>query len=230
MAFVYLQTDRIPEGWLERLNSPVSKVDEIWVPTQWMKSVFAQSGAQEDKLFVLPETVDIYTFNRSRHSPLPRIENKDGFKFLSVFKWEHRKGWDILLKAFYGLLTHNDYRKVDEKHTRRHSRYKNEGMLQADPTLYLLASTYHNKGDFHLKVQEFLKRNLSCAEVIRQVRYRFEHDESASPYYLRGYDFGDSWWCVDFDDTDFEELPVFETETRLKFQTRPSLQTCILQK
>lgn len=34
--------------------------------------------------------------------------SEDMFKFLSVFKWEQRKGWDLLLDAFFSEFTVRD--------------------------------------------------------------------------------------------------------------------------
>eukprot|EP01138_Halocafeteria_seosinensis_P013517 gb/GECG01013805.1/.p1 GENE.gb/GECG01013805.1/~~gb/GECG01013805.1/.p1 ORF type:complete len:439 (+),score=33.89 gb/GECG01013805.1/:1-1317(+) len=185
-----------------------------------MKSVFIQSGVHANRLFVVPETVDIYAFNRSEHDPLPSMKQPENIvKFLSVFKWEHRKGWDVLLKAFLGLLKHAPERENSSPALPTKTSKSTEAK---ESMLYVLASTYHNKADFHMKVQEFLKKNMSCSEVIRQLRARFQQGETLS-YYLRGYDFGDSWWCVDFEDTHFDDLTPQTDSSRLKFQIRPTL-------
>jgi glycosyltransferase involved in cell wall biosynthesis len=61
----------------------------------------------------------------------PRPSNP--FVFLSVFKWEHRKGWDILLKAFTTQFT------------------------SADPVeLYMLTNPFHSNSDFLLQMRDFL--------------------------------------------------------------------------
>jgi hypothetical protein len=49
---------------------------------------------------VIPEPVDTELFNAARHRALDVMAKDSRFKFLSVFKWETRKGWDILLRSF----------------------------------------------------------------------------------------------------------------------------------
>jgi glycosyltransferase involved in cell wall biosynthesis len=74
--------------------------DEIWVPSNFHLEVFKRSGVREDKLIVIPEAVDpdlwIYSADRVKAK-----QANSSFVFLSVFKWERRKGWDILLDAYW---------------------------------------------------------------------------------------------------------------------------------
>ena len=44
----------------------------------------------------LSQRVDLF-----RSILLAGIEGGGGLRFLSVFKWEKRKGWDILLRAYF---------------------------------------------------------------------------------------------------------------------------------
>ena len=57
-----------------------------------------------ERLQVIPEAVDVDLFDASRHSPLDQLRRDPRFKFLSIFKWETRKGWDVLLSAFLSGL------------------------------------------------------------------------------------------------------------------------------
>lgn len=96
------ESDRLPADWVARCN----RLDEVWVPTEFHRSSFARSGVEPAKLFVVPEPVDTAWFDPQRHEPLPlgallgaELPPR-AFVFLSVFKWEARKGWDVLLRAF----------------------------------------------------------------------------------------------------------------------------------
>ena len=40
--------------------------------------------------------------------PLADMTSSSTYKFLSVFKWEFRKGWDVLLSAFLTEFTADD--------------------------------------------------------------------------------------------------------------------------
>ncbi len=88
------ETDRIPDGWRERCNA----FDEIWVPSHFNLETFARSGVSERKLHVLQEGVDTEHFRPGVERL--KIPGSRGFNFLSVFDWQMRKGYDILLRAY----------------------------------------------------------------------------------------------------------------------------------
>lgn len=97
------EADSLPEGWKERLNS----MNEVWVPTEFHRQIFERDGVDADKLWVVGEPVDTDFFDPDR-SDLVKTDYIDRatssgeqpFVFLSIFKWEERKGWKFLLKAF----------------------------------------------------------------------------------------------------------------------------------
>ena len=96
------ETDRLPDGWADRLNN----VDEVWVPTQHHKKIFNEANVK--RVRVVGQGVDSDRWNPAKAEPLSwdmidpdRQCNKDDVKFLSVFKWEKRKGHDILIPAFW---------------------------------------------------------------------------------------------------------------------------------
>ena len=124
------ETDRIPDRWISKMN----RMDEIWVPSKFMKDIFEKGGATNVR--VIGESVDTTFFH-----PIPSLHNhasigakqdpanqmnltramliKDVFEphptfgtsvtiFLSVYKWEMRKGWDILLDEYFHSFTLHD--------------------------------------------------------------------------------------------------------------------------
>jgi len=98
------ETDRVPADWVQNCNN--WKVDKIWIPTEFNRKTFNDSGVNVTKLDVVPELVDTAHFDPVIHSPLLSIPQKDGyFKFLTVMKWEPRKAWDILLQAYFEEFT-----------------------------------------------------------------------------------------------------------------------------
>ena len=112
------ETDRCPASWVSKLNA----MDRIWVPTQFHLQTFKQSGVNSKILKVLPEAVDVDFFNPTNHQPLPSLvrlihekKNLGGtttaptpFVFLSVFKWEERKNWKGLLRAYFSEFNTQD--------------------------------------------------------------------------------------------------------------------------
>jgi glycosyltransferase involved in cell wall biosynthesis len=95
VARVMFETDRLPDGWVGLLD----RHDEVWVPSDHNRAVFAETGVPESKLHVIGGTLDFDAFS-PRAEPHP-IERRDGeFVFLSSFDFSDRKGWRPLLEAW----------------------------------------------------------------------------------------------------------------------------------
>jgi len=88
------ETDRIPDSWLDRCNA----FDEIWVPSHFNLETFSNAGIPRHRLQILQEGIDTEHF-RPGMEPL-KIAGTRGFNFLSVFDWQMRKGYDVLLRAY----------------------------------------------------------------------------------------------------------------------------------
>ncbi|KAH7279822.1 hypothetical protein KP509_37G038700 [Ceratopteris richardii] len=106
------ETDRVNLEHVKRCN----RMEEVWVPSDFNMKTFADSGVDPSKLVKVVQSVDVSFF--SPHDveafPLPetgqvfalekeesdRTSIIDHFIFLSIFKWEYRKGWHLLIKAY----------------------------------------------------------------------------------------------------------------------------------
>jgi glycosyltransferase involved in cell wall biosynthesis len=86
--------DKLPCGWPEICGM----LDEVWVPNEFNREVFAASGVDSRKLRVVPPGVDTRRFHPELE-PLS-IPHKRSFNFLWVGEWSQRKGPDLLLRAF----------------------------------------------------------------------------------------------------------------------------------
>ena len=99
------ETDSVPEEWVQRCN----RMDSVWVPTSFHLETFQRAGVHAHKLRVVGEPVDVNFFNPSLTAPLalpsPTVAP---FRFLAVFKWEKRKGWDVLLRAYFEEFRNGD--------------------------------------------------------------------------------------------------------------------------
>merc|ERR1719272_2750289 len=136
------ETDRLPEVWVKRINA----MDAVWVPSAFAFDQFVSSGVDKDKIVVVPEAVDTALFDPAMHEPLDlaaagvkrkgkgkgKDKEVEPFRFLSVFKWEKRKGWDVLLQAYFEEFS-------------------------ADDAVELLVKTsaFHSDSDFENKITEF---------------------------------------------------------------------------
>lgn len=88
------ETERIPAEWVRTCN----QFDEVWVPAEHSRHAFAASGVSAGKLRVIPGGVDTARFCPVA-PPLPLTHSR-GYRFVSVFDWQYRKGWDLLLQAY----------------------------------------------------------------------------------------------------------------------------------
>lgn len=119
------ETDRIPADWLP----VIEQFDEVWVFSTHDQLSFRRSGVPPEKLRVLPGFVDTSLWATTaaesrarstesqemagRSSPSPEAfrlpEGLQGrFVYLSVFDWQLRKGWDVLLRAYCAEFSPGD--------------------------------------------------------------------------------------------------------------------------
>lgn len=84
----------------------LSRDDEVWVPTEWDRSKLLNSGFSKPVL-VFPLGVDSQNFC-PKTNDLTYSSGINSFKFLSVMSWNWRKGYDVLLKAFFKRFSSKD--------------------------------------------------------------------------------------------------------------------------
>lgn len=97
------ETEGLPTSWKDRLL----QLDEIWVPSEFNRRTFVCAGVPGSRLRVLPEGIDASLFRPSTERLLLSKCDRQ-FTFLSICKWEDRKGLDVLLKAFVSEFTAYD--------------------------------------------------------------------------------------------------------------------------
>lgn len=95
IVFTVWESTRYPASWIAGLE----QADYIWAPSQWGKECLLANGLPVEKIRVVPEGVDLSTFHPNV-SPLPALENYQGFKFIHIGKWEERKGSELIVRAF----------------------------------------------------------------------------------------------------------------------------------
>ncbi|HLA35700.1 MAG TPA: glycosyltransferase family 4 protein [Rhodocyclaceae bacterium] len=99
VGYTVFEYTKLADDWLNGMR----QVDEIWTTSQWGHDVIRANGLTDARVSVVPEGFDPTIFN-----PSLRPKKKDGvFRFLTVGKWEVRKGQIELLtawaKAFRGI-------------------------------------------------------------------------------------------------------------------------------
>jgi len=92
VGFTMLEVDGFPSDWVRHAN----RMDEVWVPTEFNRRGFLDSGLKRP-IHKIPLGVDPDYF----HPGIRGFPNPNGeFIFLSSFEWGERKEPWLLLKAF----------------------------------------------------------------------------------------------------------------------------------
>lgn len=91
IGFTMLEVDGLPKEWVRQANL----MDEVWVPSNFNKQTFLESGVKKP-IHIIPLGIDPNYFSPEivGHK-IPEI-----YTFLSIFEWGERKAPEILLKAF----------------------------------------------------------------------------------------------------------------------------------
>ncbi len=89
--YTVCETSRIPAELADLLR----QCDEVWVPSAWCRDAMLAGGMDAQVIRIVPEGVDCDRF-RPAAEPAPRPR----FRFLSIGKWEERKGLPLLVRAF----------------------------------------------------------------------------------------------------------------------------------
>ena len=148
------ETDRLPSGWEAR----VSGLDYVLVPSGFAADVFVKGGVPAERVLTLgepvdcrffdPERVDRQELGKARAKYAPEAK-EDTHVFFSVFKFEERKGWELLLGAYFSSFTALD-----------------------DVLLLVLTSSYHSATDPSDDYGAFLlQQGLSKRKDLPQVRF-----------------------------------------------------------
>jgi glycosyltransferase involved in cell wall biosynthesis len=143
----------LPETWLQKINDGV---DEIWVPSEYVRKVYVDSGVDPSIVQVIPNGVDAQFFRPGLH-PYPIPSNKS-FRFLFVGGTIHRKGIDVLLQAYQQTFTDTDDVVLVIKDTGTTGLYKGQGLGDKIREL---------QKDSRLPSIVYLDSDLSDAEVAR---------------------------------------------------------------
>jgi len=92
IGYVVWEPTRVPDD----LKRHLLHADELWTPSQWGRQILIENGIDEERVFVVPEGVDPVLFR-----PLDHVkQDEDAFRFLTVSRWEPRKGLADVVDAF----------------------------------------------------------------------------------------------------------------------------------
>lgn len=93
----------LPKEWVTPMRSAL---DEIWVPSTFVRESFIRSGIPDEIVQVIPNGVDTGLF-RPKAPSIP-LKTKKKYRFLFVGGTIWRKGPDVLLRAYHDAFTSRD--------------------------------------------------------------------------------------------------------------------------
>jgi glycosyltransferase involved in cell wall biosynthesis len=93
IQWVVFESTKIPENILAVCQTS----EQVWVPTDWGRSILVANGINPDRIRVIPEGVDGNLFHTHGRKP---YRKERPFRFLSLGKYEQRKSLDETIDAF----------------------------------------------------------------------------------------------------------------------------------
>jgi len=93
IQWVVFESTRVPENILAVCQTS----EQVWVPSDWGRSVLIANGIAPDRIRVIPEGVDGNLFHTHGRKP---YRKQRPFRFLSIGKYEQRKSLDETIDAF----------------------------------------------------------------------------------------------------------------------------------
>ena len=111
--------EAVPRKWIADIQE---HVDELWVPSDFVRNAFLRGGVDPDRLRVIPPGLDVELFQPEGESWQP--DGSRGFVFLFVGGMILRKGVDLLLEAYGEAFTAEDEVTLILKQIGSHSFYQ----------------------------------------------------------------------------------------------------------
>ena len=143
-------------------------MDEVWVPTEWMKrelELYASMSRHSIPVVaVVPEAVDTTLFDPGDHVHAA-VNNSGTFQFVSIFKWEDRKGWDVLLRAYWNAFSPTDD-VILRLHTYRPGFLARQGQVNISDNLHRFAHSTFGKDLSELAAVTLGNKPLSDEEEV----------------------------------------------------------------
>ena len=93
-----------PEGFFEKLK----EFDQLWVPSKWQKECTVNQGYDESKIRVVPEGVDVNTFNPNINKSSHPILSEDRFTFFLAGRWDYRKSTKEIIESFINTFSKSE--------------------------------------------------------------------------------------------------------------------------
>lgn len=163
ILMTFAETDSISQEWVNACNT----ADEVWTTSYYGQAAIIHSGVTVPvRRILMPLDIDaIRNANSMQNINLRQklidFRNDCSFVFFANSEWTPRKGWDILLKAFYGVF----------------SSYEDVGLLiktccfsNAENTTSIIKQIHQHKGKAQCKVM-LINDTMDIRDVWHMYKY-----------------------------------------------------------
>ena len=102
ILYTTVEAESVPKQFVQACD----KYNEVWVTSDFCKDVLTKAGVTK-QITVMPNSVNHRLYNEQAvpHHFIPPLKS---FVFVSVFGWNYRKGYDLLLKAYCNEFSKGD--------------------------------------------------------------------------------------------------------------------------
>lgn len=99
VAYATFETFDPPSNWIKILNN----MDAIICPSKFNYKIFAHAGITKP-IFYIPHAIDSQVYN----DQVKAVKKREKFTFLFFGTWKKRKGYNLLLQAFFETFKASD--------------------------------------------------------------------------------------------------------------------------
>ena len=162
---VVWETDRPPKLWLEAYKE--EKVDHLICACTWNSEIFNQYSGIDST--VVPYCLkDTESIDQEILNKINRVTNNN-FTFCSVGQWNDRKGFDLLLRAFYTEFYSQEVFLIMKTYASRAIAGKNEKASLNNEILKIKNSINHYGNNFDPKCKIILLTDLMDKDKINSI-------------------------------------------------------------
>lgn len=151
------ETDRIPDHWKPHLD----RFDEIWVISKHNETAFIRSGVAPEKIRRVPSFLDTEVYRPDGPTIDFPDELKSKFIFLSVFDWQLRKGWDVLLRAYCEAFDGLENVRLVLKISRANGIPLDEIFRQANEALTPINQSIYDRADIIFQDEKYSTQEMA---------------------------------------------------------------------
>jgi len=118
IGFFYWETIGFPDSWV----SEILKLDEFWSSCDLITKNLKMIGFK-GKIVNMPTPIEKrYSFEKTIFGDAKgEVVGDDSFKFYSIFHWNYRKGYDVLIKAYLSEFSDEDVCLIVKTHNKKKS-------------------------------------------------------------------------------------------------------------